>query len=198
MAATSDRPVDRATAVRGGAAGAVAYLLGYVLVYAWQASAVEESLRGINFVADLLGGEAVPAWKAVGWLYYNAHVVATRVPTLGGGGRSVNFIQEADGGSLLLLYALVPVLLVLAGAAVARYENADRPGSAAASGASVIVGYLPLAVVGAFAVAHTFGGDIRVAPDPITAVAVAGIVYPAFFGAVGGALWSWLSSALGS
>lgn len=198
MAATSDRPVDRATAVRGAAAGAVAYLLGYVLVYAWQAPAVEESLRGINFVADLLGGEAVPAWKAVGWLYYNAHVVATRVPAVGGGDRSVNFISQADGGSIVLLYALVPALLVLAGAAVARYGNADRPGSAAASGAAVVVGYLPLAVLGSFAVGHTFGGDLRVAPDLVTAVALAGVVYPAFFGAVGGALWSWLSSALGS
>ena len=195
MAAPSDRAVDRATAVRGAAGGVTAYLLGYVLVYAWQAPAVEESLRGINFVAELLGGETVPAWKAVGWLYYNAHVVATRVPALGGGDRSVNFIAQSEGGSLVVLYALVPLLLVLAGAAVARYEDADRVGSAAAAGAAVIVGYLPLAVVGAFAFAHAFGGDLRIAPDPVTAVALAGVVYPAFFGAVGGALWSWLSSA---
>ena len=140
----------------------------------------------------------MPAWKAVGWLYYNAHVVATRVPTVGGGGRTVNFVSRSDGGWLVVLYALVPAVLVLAGAAVARYENADRPGTAAASGAAVIVGYLPLAVLGAFAFAHTFGGDVRVAPDLLTAIALAGIVYPAFFGAVGGALWSWLSSALGS
>jgi len=149
-------------------------------------------------VASLLGGQTVPTWKAVGWLFYNAHVVATRVPTVGGGERVVNFIDAADDGSLVLLYALVPVLLVLAGAAVARYGKADRPGTAAAAGASVVVGYFPLAVVGEFAFAHTFAEGVRVAPDPVTAVALAGIVYPAFFGAVGGAAWSWLSGTLGS
>ena len=198
MAPASDRVLDTAAAIRGAAAGAAAYLLGYVLVYAWQASAVEESLQGVNFVAELFGGQTVPAWKAVGWLYYNAHVVAIRVPAVGGGSRSVNLLDRAEDGSLVVLYLLVPLLLALAGAAIARYGDADRPGTAAAAGAAVVVGYLPLAVVGAFAFAHTFGGDIRVAPDLITAVALAGVVYPAFFGAVGGALWSWLSSVLGS
>jgi hypothetical protein len=198
MASPADRSIDRATIVRGAAAGAVAYLLGYLVTYAWQAPAVDESLEGINFVAELLGGQTVPTWKAVGWLYYNAHVVATRVPALGGGDRLVNFIDAADDGSLVLLYVLVPVVLILAGAAVARYGNADRPGSAAAAGAVVIVGYLPLAVVGAFVVGHSFGEGIRIAPDLVTAVALAGVVYPAFFGALGGAGWSWLSGALGS
>jgi hypothetical protein len=198
MASTTDPPVDRATAVRGAAGGVAAYLLGYLLTYAWRAPAVEESLRGVNFVAELFGGETVPTWKAVGWLFYNAHVVATRVPALGGGDRMVNFVSQSDDGTFVLLYALVPVLLVLAGAAVARYGNAERPGSGAAAGAAVIVGYLPLAVVGAFAFAHTFGGDLRVAPDLVTAVALAGVVYPAFFGAIGGALWSWLSASRGS
>jgi len=198
MAPSADAAVDRTTLLRGAAAGVVAYLLGYLVTYAWQAPSVDESLQGINFVASLLGGQTVPTWKAVGWLFYNAHVVATRVPTVGGGERVVNFLDAADDGSLVLLYALVPVLLVLAGAAVARYGKADRPGTAAAAGASVVVGYFPLAVVGEFAFAHTFAEGVRVAPDPVTAVALAGIVYPAFFGAVGGAAWSWLSGTLGS
>lgn len=197
MASRTDGLVDAATLARGAAAGAVAYLLGYVLTYAWRAPAVADSLRGINFVADLLGGEAVPAWKAVGWLFYNAHLVSVRVPSMGGD-RMVNLVSRSEGDALVLLYALAPVLLVLAGAAVARYGNADRVGSAAASGAAVVAGYLPLVVVGAFVVAHTFGGDVRVAPDLVTAVALAGVVYPAFFGAVGGALWSWLSGSSGS
>ena len=194
MASATDSALDLGTAVRGAAAGAVAYLLGYVITYAWQAPTVDESLQGINFVADLLGGATVPTWKGVGWLFYNAHVVSTRVPTMGGGGGMVNFISQSEEGALVALYVLVPVLLVLAGVAAARYGNADRVGTAAASGATVVVGYLPMAVVGALLVAHTFGGDVRIAPDLITAVAVAGIVYPAFFGAVGGALWGWVAS----
>ena len=194
MASAPDSALDLATAVRGAAAGAVAYLLGYVVTYAWQAPAVNESLQGINFVADLLGGAAVPTWKGVGWLFYNAHVVSTRVPTMGGGTRMVNFISQSEEGALAALYVLVPVLLVLAGVAAARYGTADRVGTAAASGATAVVGYLPLAVVGALLFGHTFGGDVRIAPDLITAVAVAGVVYPAFFGAVGGALWGWVAS----
>ena len=196
MASRSGRTYDTATVVRGAAGGAVAFLLGYGLTYAWTAPAVEDALRGVNAVADLLGGAAAPTWKAVGWLFYNAHVVSTRVPAVGGGDRLVNFIGQAGDGSYVLLYALAPVLLALAGAAVARYDNADRTGTAAAAGAAVVVGYLPLAVVVALLVGHGFGGDVRVAPDLVTAVAVAGVVYPAFFGALGGAGWRWLASAL--
>lgn len=196
MASPDDGTLDRAALARGGALGVVAYLLGYVLTYAWQGSAVSEQLRGINAITRLLGGQRIPTWKAVGWLYYNAQFVATRIPALGGGSRMVNFVQQSDDGTLVLLYVLVPVLLVLAGAVAARYGRTDRVGTAAAAGATVVVGYFPVAVVGALAVGHSLGGQFRVAPDLITAVALAGLVYPAFFGAVGGGLWYWLASVL--
>ena len=198
MVPPSDDDPDPKTLLRGGAAGLVAFLLGYVLTYAWKAPAVDESLRGINAVAELLGGQAVPTWKAVGWLFFNAHVVATRVPALGGGQNVVNFIDASDDGSLVLLYVLIPVVLVLAGAAVARYGRSDRLGTAAASGAAIVVGYLPAAVALALLVGHTFGGGATVAPDLVTAVAVAGVLYPAFFGALGGAVWQGLASTLTS
>lgn len=198
MASSSDGTIDRTTLLRGGASGVLAFLLGYVLTYAWKAPAVQESLSGINAIAELAGGQAIPTWKAVGWLYFNAHVVATRVPALGGGDRLVNFISASDDGSLALLYVLVVAVLLLAGAAVARYGPADRVGTAAAAGATVVVGYLPAVVVGAFLFAHTLGGDVTVAPDLVTAVALAGVVFPAFFGAVGGAASHWVSSALSS
>lgn len=195
MSSTPDSTLDSTTVIRGGAAGAVAFLLGYLITYAWQAPAVQKSLSGINAIAELIGAQAIPTWKGVGWLFFNAHVVATRVPALGGGDRMVNFISTSDDGALMALYVLVPALLVLAGAAVARYGHADRPANGAAAGVTVVVGYLPLAVVGAFAVGHTFGEGISVSPDPVTAVALAGLVYPAFFGAVGGAAGQWLGSA---
>lgn len=197
MASATDRGLDLGTAVRGAVAGAVAYLLGYVLTYAWKAPAVEESVQAINFLAELFGGQAIPTWKAVGWLYFNAHVVAIRVQGMGGD-RMVNLISESDDGSLVLLYVLVVAVLFLAGAAVARYGTADRVGNAAAAGATVVVGYLPLVVVTAFLFRHAFGGDVAVAPDLVTAVALAGVVLPAFLGAVGGAVSHWLSAALAS
>lgn len=198
MASPAGSTVDSATLLRGGVAGVAASLLGYLVTYAWKAPAVDDALGGINAVAELVGVQAVPTWKGVGWLYLNAHVVATRVPALGGGDRHVNFIDASDDGSLVLLYVLVPVLLVLAGAATARYGRSDRIADAAASGAAVLAGYLPVAVGLAFAASHTFGGGVTIAPDPVTAVAIAGLVYPAFFGAVGGALWGWLGTAPGS
>lgn len=189
--------LDRPTLLRGGAAGVVAFLLGYVLTYAWKGPAVAEALQGVNAIADLVGGQAIPTWKAVGWLYFSAHLVATRVPALGGGDRPVNLIAASDDGSLVVLYALVAAVLLLAGAAVGRVAPADRLATAAASGASVLVGYLPAALLAALLVGHTLGGDIRVAPDLVTAVAVAGIVYPAFLGALGGALGHWLTTRSG-
>lgn len=197
MAPSTDSTLDRTTLLRGGVAGVAAFLLGYVLTYAWKAPAVEESFSGINVLAELFGGQGVPTWKGVGWLYFNAHVVALRVDGMGGA-RMVNLIQESDDGSLVLLYALAAAVLLLAGAVVARYGSSGRVAEGAANGATVVVGYLPVAVVAALLVGHTFGGGVRVAPDLVTAIAVAGIVYPAFFGAVGGAVAHWLGSVLGS
>lgn len=189
--------LDRVTLLRGGAAGLAAYALGYLITYAWKAPAVGEALGGINAIAELAGGQAIPSWKAVGWLHLNAHLVATRVPALGGGSRLVNFIDASDDGSLVLLYGLVVVLLLLAGGVSARIGDLDRPASAAAAGATVAVGYLPAAVIGTLLVGHTLGGDLRIAPDLVTAVAVAGIVLPAFLGALGGAVGEWVQSGLG-
>lgn len=198
MAPSTNATIDRTTVLHGAVTGLVAFLLGYVLTYAWKAPAIEEALGGINAITELLGGQTIPTWKAVGWLFFNAHVVATRVPILGGGTRLVNFIDASDDGSLVLLYVLVPVLLALAGAVVARYGRSDSFGSAAAAGATIVVGYLPVVVVAALLFGHVLGGDVRVAPDLVTAVGLAGVVYPAFFGAVGGVLWRASASALGS
>lgn len=186
------------TALHGAVAGALAYLFGYVVTYAWQAPAVDEALQGINALAEIAGGQAIPTWKAVGWLHFNAHFVATRLPALGGGSRLVNFIAESDDGSLALLYVLAVVLPVVAGAAVARLGSPDRVANAAAAGATVLVGYLPLAVVLALAAGHSLGSGVRVEPDLVTAVVLAGVVYPVVFGAAGGGLGHWVGSALES
>lgn len=175
----------------GLTAGVVAYALGYVVTYASQGDAVAEQLRSFNFLADLLGGDPIPVWQGVGWLFYNAHFVRTRIPGIGGP-RSENFIAAGDGGSLTLLY-LVPVLaLFAAGFAVAWLAGADdRDGmdstSGALDGAAVAIGYLPLAVLGLVVFSYAVG-DGAIEPDPITAVAVAGLLYPVVWGGLGGAV----------
>jgi hypothetical protein len=183
---TTER-IDGRTALTGAGAGAVAYLLGYLVTYVTQRGVVADRLRAFNAVADLFGGDPIPVWKAVGWLFYNAHLVETTVPGIGGA-RTVNFIADAEAGSLPVLYLLPPVLLLGAGAAVALLGD-GTPRASALAGALVVLGYLPLALLGAVVVGHPAGGE-RIGPDLVTAGALAGAVYPAVFGAVGGAIGS--------
>lgn len=175
---------DRVPLVAGAAAGAAAYLLGYLITYVWQSGSVEERLQGFNFLADLFGSDPIPVWQGVGWLFYNAHFVRTRFEGGLGGPRSENFIAAAEGGSLALLYLVPVVLLVGAGLALAVVEKVEEPADGALAGSSVVLGYLPLAVGGAF----LFSYDGSIAPDMVTAVLLAGIVYPLALGAVGGAV----------
>ncbi|MFC7079707.1 hypothetical protein [Halorussus caseinilyticus] len=178
--AASDGRVRRGTLARGAVAGVGAWLLGYLLAYVWKARAVSEALEGVGFVSRLLGGEAIPAWKGVTWLFLNAHFVATRFPTVTGGTRTTNVVT-GEGGSTLLL-ALPPLLLLVAGA-VAAY---GRPGGLAA-GAALALGYLPLSAMAAFVTTHAIGDTwAAISADPVTAILLAGVVYPAAFGAVGG------------
>ncbi|WP_094192409.1 transporter [Haloparvum sedimenti] len=173
---------DRVPLAAGAVAGAAASLLGYLITYVWQSGSVEERLQGFNFLADLFGGDPIPVWKAVGWLFYNAHFVRTRFEGGLGGPRSENFIAAAEGGSLALLYLVPVVLLIAAGVALVVLQGASEPADGALAGASVALGYLPLAVVGAF----LFSYDGSIAPDTVTAVLLAGVVYPLALGTVGG------------
>jgi hypothetical protein len=150
-----------------------------------------ERLSGFNFLAELFGGQTVAVWQGVGWLFYNAHFVVTRSTGGFGGSRSVNFIAESDGAGAVLLYLVPIVLLVAAGLVVARWDGADEMADAATAGLSIVAGYLPLATLGRF----LFQYDGSVAPDIVTAVLLAGAVYPLVLGAIGGALWAVLDTS---
>jgi hypothetical protein len=185
---TADGAVRRTTLARGAIAGVGAWLLGYLVAYLWKSQAVSEALRGVGFVSELLGGEAIPAWKGVSWLFFNAHFVATRFPTITGGTQRTNFVT-GEGGSTAML--ALPVAVLLGVGFVAAY---GRPGGAlerAKAGATVALGYLPLSVGAALVATHAIGDtDAAIAPDLVTAVLLAGLAYPLAFGAVGGALSS--------
>lgn len=183
---TDDSLTDRLPLAQGAGAGVAAYLLGYLLTYVWQSGSVEERLASFNFIADLFGGDPIAVWQAVGWLFYNAHFVRTRATGGLGGPRSQNFIAGSDGGAVVLLYLVPVVLLLAAGLAVARLGGAADIADGAVGGATVVLGYLPLAVVGRF----LFNYDGSVAPDLVTAVLLAGLVYPLVFGALGGVAWT--------
>ena len=170
----------------GAVVGATSYVLGYLVIYLTQRGSVEERLQTFNVITDLFGGDPIPAWQAVGWLFYNTHFVDTEFPGFGGT-RTVNFVSEADEGSLTMLYLVPPLLLLVGGLIVSALSRADSPDLGALTGSFVAIGYLPLAVIGAILFGYSFG-DGTVTPDLITATLLAGIVYPVVFGALGGAI----------
>lgn len=173
----------------GALGGVAAYLLGFLVTYVWKAPAVADALRGVNLIANFLGIEAVPTWRGVGWLFYNAHFVQTRIPGPGGP-TFTDFLARTDQGWLLML--LVPLLLIAAGAAVAyRTDGSGSIGRAAIHGGAAGVGYLPLAAAGAVLTAQPIADTgAKIGPDLIPAVLLAGLVYPLVFGAIGGALFA--------
>ncbi|MFB6301146.1 MAG: transporter [Halobacteriales archaeon] len=182
---------DRGSIPLGTIAGIFTYLLGYLITYLWKATAVANALRGINVLAQLLGVEAIPTWKGVAWLYYSAHFVSIRFPSVGGTSQRVDLIATADDPELVMLYFLVVVLLVGAGAVVTVIRR--QPGASvfedSLAGTMITVGYGLAAVTGAVLSTHAIqNADISIAPDLITAILLAGLVYPAVCGGIGGLL----------
>ena len=175
---------DRLPLGAGAGTGVAAYLLGYLITYVWQSGSVEERLAGYNALANLFGGEPVAVWQGVGWLFYNAHFVNTRIDSFGGT-QSQSFIG-GDGGASVLLYLVPVVLLLAAGVVTARVADADDPAAGATAGAAVAIGYFPLALIGRF----LFSYQGSAAPAIVTAILLAGAVYPLALGAVGGVLGS--------
>ena len=170
-------------------AGAVAFALAYVLVYALTISAVQDSL--------LTGIGDAPPWKVVGWVFFNAQFVTTTLTVdlpLVGGTDAVNFITESDALSAVL-YLIPPALLTAAGLAVARLDGATETARALRLGPGVALGYLPLSVLGALLFAVSFGSDSGGSPTLLTAVVLAGIVYPAVFGTLGSVIGTTLADS---
>jgi hypothetical protein len=185
METVETTPTERASIAAGAVAGAVAYVVGYLVTYLWQSGAVEEALQGYNFIAEFFGGDPIPAWQAVGWLYYNAHNVAFTTPALGSGRTAQNLV--ANGDAPMLLYLVPVVALLLAGFVVARGGNAGDAESGVRAGVTVTLGYAVLAVIGLFVFRYSVG-DSSIHVDYALGVLLAGIVYPAVFGALGGLL----------
>jgi hypothetical protein len=177
--------------VRGALTGVVAFLAGYLVTYVWQAPRVRDSLQGINAILEFFGGESLPAWKAVGWLFFNAHYVRTQLPGFGGP-QTRNFIAAGDAPTLL--YAVPVVVLFAAGFLVAWSRRTGDARDGALDGATVAIGYAVAATVAVFLVGAT-RGDASIAPDPVTGVLLAGVVYPLVLGGTGGALAGLVASA---
>lgn len=180
---TSELPL-----VVGGGMGIVTWIVGYALTYLVVAPDIRES--SINRLVEVFGG-APATYEMVGWVFFNAHfvdVVFQNVPLVGSSATS--FIGGEDGFTTLL-YVVPAALLVAAGLALTRRHRVENPTRGALIGATVIPGYLLLSVAGAFLFEVTTLGATG-APDLLSAIFLAGLVYPALFGGAGGTLGGFL------
>lgn len=185
--------------------GVLAYLVGYLFTYAWLGrrwATMAGDVRAVirygggdgavvseptlaSFLAD--GGAAALTWT--GWLFHSAHFVPFSVTVAdlpAAGSTSVpNPLLAADASAAVLLFGVPPVLLVAAGAlAATRAGDRER----IRLGMLIVVGYLPLAVLGAFL--FSVSPDIwrrgAVAPDLLASILGMGLGYPLIFGGLGG------------
>lgn len=166
---------------RGGLVGLAAWLLGYLVTHLLHAGAVRETLA--TGLLEFLTDDPV-TWKLIGWLFFNAHFVDASIPGLIGRS-TASLLSGAEAPGLLVLYVLPPVVLLAAGAIAGR--GATDPAEGARAGAAVALGYLLASLVGAVAVRISVA-DAVAGPSLVTAVLLAGLVYPLVFGALGGAV----------
>lgn len=187
--------IDRLPTKEGGIFGAIAFVVGFVITYLF----VE-----IDDEVSIEDGEEIGAgtFDLVGWVFYNTHFVDTVYSVDGAEefgdqfAESERLIAEASTDIPEVLYYLIPIVVLIgAGYWVAKQVTITDEQNAAMAGASVIVGYFPLAVVGTFIFSHSeevqdefFDFSFSISPDTGMAIILAGIVYPLIFGAIGGYL----------
>ena len=168
----------------GAVVGAGAWIAGYLLAYLFAADELRENvgLQVFQFALEVDD----PTFAA--WVFYNAHSVDVGFPGGGAGSVGYNFIATATG-PLEALYLLPPLVLVAAGGFVTwrRRDRLRTATDALLGGMTVVVGYLPVSVLGVAVFAADVGGE-TIRPDPLGAILLAGIVYPAILGAIGGLL----------
>lgn len=166
--------------------GLTVYLLGYAATYSVAANEIFEAVSGFNGLLQLFGQSPVPTWKAVGWVFYNAHFVALEVALPGGSTVSRDLLAAQNAP--LALFVVPPLLLTIAGWFVARQaRHLENVRDGIRAGASITASYLLAVVVGLFVVSVTTVGT-TVAPDLLSGAALAGLGYPLVFGSLGGAI----------
>lgn len=170
-----DRPV-----VPGAIAGAGAWVLGYLLTYLFVATDIETS--PLNRLIEFFGGESA-TYELVGWVFYNAHLVTVSYTGAGPLSPPPSFV--GGDGFTPFLYVVPPALLFVAGLAVGRSAGVTDPTDGAIAGVLVTPAYLVLAAVGAVVVTVSVG-DASGGPNLVQALLVAGLVYPAVCGGLGG------------
>ena len=196
-ASAFDRVVKGNLSIVGGIiGGGIAYTLGLGLTAILFFLLVEGGTVGERASQDLpataamygIGASASQFLSGIGMPFYNAHGVLVHVTDPVSG--KVNLLAELDFALPALnpvTFALIPAgLLFVFGGLIALLKRAEGFAGGAVSGASVLVGYLPLVVAGALFFGRNGRVDAHVQLLPATLLA--GIVFPLVFGGLGGLL----------
>lgn len=176
------RPSNRAIGT-GALAGLLSFLVGYLATW------ILAGARAANLSVSGPFGGGVPDWKAVLWVFFDAHFVGTETPrVVGPGGVPWGGGDLVDTVGLLgveYMYVVPLIVLILAGAAVTSRVPSMTGRQATLTGMTLVAGYLPAAVLGLL-----LGTESGVAPSALRAVVLAGFLYPIACGAIGGYLWA--------
>jgi len=158
--------------------GGATFLVGYVVTYGLLVA--DGALEGIE-----------DSFQYAGWVFFDAQFVEADVgesATVD----SLSALARSDALSFPALTFTVLIGLVILAAGYVLTSSYMVPGTTADEGtvygASIAVGYLPFAFLGALLFEVQLGGDASGTPDIFGAVLLAGIVFPALLGAVGGYL----------
>lgn len=180
--------------------GILAFCCSYAIMYLWPGDVFQRAteqtfleIRGApTSVAEVLVMQdaVMPAWKEVGWIFYNAHFVQVSVPLEANQWTMTNLLRSA-GGDLLILFLVPPLTLMAAGYLVTRgkthvhdlrFDLGDSLGWRywLNGGLMTAFGYLPLTFAVGILVHHN-----RLGPDLLFVWILAGMVYPFVFGGLG-------------
>jgi|GEM_PF-681502 len=176
----------------GSVVGVLLAAMSYAVTYAWMA---DRAVPILSRYADQYSiaravlpeyAAAIPPWKAVAWLFYNAHRGGVRFSLVGPGQTGSNYVDYlgAAGGAVAWLWLVPATVLVIGGAAVAVRVGARTVRAGVLAGASVAVGYAgALFVVEPLLVVEVATWEIG------TGATLSGVIgIPVVCGGVGGAV----------
>lgn len=173
----SKSTTDRLLVIEGLVAGVLSFIVGL-------------AATGLLLRTDSnwrLGGGIERIGEDVGRVFFSSHYFVDIQTPQG----ELNYLTDLDPGPdiSVVVYLLVPVVLLIGcGYLLAKKSSATNPADAAIAGVSLVIGYLPLVVIGT----QVFSGesfDETVEPVFVDSLLFAGILYPILFGAIGGYLW---------
>ena len=158
--------------------GAMAYAVGYGLLYAG-VRIVDPSPPGwLAGLIDFFNISTPDHWQIAGWAFYSMHTVKLRIPDPPFDSTRTNVLS---GGVESLLFLYPAVLLLVAGMLVARNKHQVREGFLVGISMAVSYSLLMMYIVDRLA----FRGTITIFVVVDTTLYTAAVGYPLVFGTLG-------------